>query len=332
MATIKDIARETGLGLATISKYLNGGHVLDENKAAIDSAVERLGYTVNEMARGLKTARSRSVGVVIPELGNQFIATVITAMEDILRRSGYAALVCDCRTDPARERETVRFLLRKRVDGIINMPVSMDGGHLREAFDRDIPVVLIDRLLPGIGERASAVLVDNAGGAEQAVSLLTGAGHRRIGAILGPRGVFTSGQRLQGYTEALRKSGLAPEEALIAYGDYTVQGGYESMRGLLERTPITAVFVTNYEMTLGAVLALGELGVRVPEQLSVIGFDNQVLSRVIRPPLTTVTQPLEQIGKAAADILLRRFAGEPAGPRVVTLPTGMVYGESIRKI
>lgn len=127
MATIKDIAQRTGLGLATISKYLNGGHVLDRNRVKIEAAIRELGYTYNEIGRSLKTSRSRTIGVVIPELRNLFITTIITAMEDILRRQGYGVLICDCRTDPEQEAEAVRFLLGKRVDGIINMAVGRDG-------------------------------------------------------------------------------------------------------------------------------------------------------------------------------------------------------------
>lgn len=334
MATIKDIARETGLGLATISKYLNGGRVLEKNKIAIEQAIDRLGYTVNEFARGLKTSRSKSIGVVIPELNNLFITSIITVVEDILRKSGYSVLICDCRTDEEQEREAVQFLLGKRVDGIINMPVSEDGGHLHAALERNIPVVLIDRMIHGLGDVVNAVLVDNVSGVSGAVSTLIRAGHTQIGIIVGPQGVFTSSERLLGYSQALIQNALVPDDANIAYGGYTVQGGYESMRQLLQNPDLTAVFVTNYEMTLGSIIAINELGIKIPEQLSLIGFDNQQLSRVIRPRLTIVTQPLEQIGEAVADILLDALqaADQPPSNRVITLPTGMILGESVRTI
>lgn len=330
MATIKDIARETGLGLATISKYLNGGNVREKNRVAIDEAIDRLGYTVNEFARGLKTSRSRSIGVIIPELGNQFISTIITVVEDILRKSGYSVLVCDCRTDPAQEREAVRFLLAKRVDGILNMPVSTDGAHLAPALAQNLPVVLIDRMIDGLQESVNAVLVDNVGGSYAAVSSLIEAGHRNIGVIVGPKGLFTSSQRLLGYSQAMIAHALVPGDAYIEYSDYTVQGGHESMRRLLAHEELTAVFVSNYEMTLGAILAVNELGVRIPERISLIGFDNQQLSRVVQPPLTIVTQPLEQIGERAAEILLDALhAKERPQNRILTLPTGLLEGQSV---
>lgn len=131
-ATMKDIARETGLGLATISSYFNGGNVREKNRIKIEAAIKELHYEVNEVARGLKTNATKAIGVVIPELNNVFCSEIITEMEDILRNHGYATIVCDCRTDEKLEKEAVDFLMRKRVDGLINMPVDITGSHLRE--------------------------------------------------------------------------------------------------------------------------------------------------------------------------------------------------------
>lgn len=161
-ATMKDIARRTGLGLATISKYLNGGHVLEKNRIAIEAAIEELDFTVNEFARNLKTSKSHTIGVVIPELGNLFTTTIVTALEDTLRRHGYGIIISDCRTNERLEKEAVRFLLGKMVDGIINMPVNQGGGHLLPALEKNIPVVLIDRMIPSLSGRVNAVLIDNA--------------------------------------------------------------------------------------------------------------------------------------------------------------------------
>ncbi|MDL2233721.1 LacI family transcriptional regulator [Ruminococcaceae bacterium OttesenSCG-928-L11] len=332
MATIKDIARETGLGLATISKYLNGGTVREKNRLAIEAAVDKLGYTVNELARSLKTSRSRTIGVVIPELGNAFVTTIITEMEDILRKNGYSVIVCDCRTDAAQEREAVRFLLQKRVDGILNMPVSRDGTHLDSALEAGVPVVLIDRMIDRLAGKVHSILVDNAAGASAAVSRLIDAGHRHIGVILGPQGVFTTAQRHLGYSRAMTRNGLTPDAAFVVYGDYTVQGGYEGMRRLLELPGLTAVFVTNYEMTLGAIIAGNELSVKIPERLSLIGFDNLQLSQVIQPRLTIVTQPLKEIGEAAAGIFLEALEADAPEIRELVLNTGLLEGDSVGTI
>ena len=168
-ATMKDIARRTGLGLATISSYFNGGNVREKNRIKIEEAIEELHYEVNEVARGLKTNATRTIGVVIPELNNTFCAEIITGMEDVLRSHGYATIVCDCRTDKKLEREAVEFLTRRRVDGIINMPVDEEGNHLKRFQKTGKPIVLIDRKIQGIN--CDSVLVDNKKAAEDAVRL-----------------------------------------------------------------------------------------------------------------------------------------------------------------
>ena len=149
-ATIKDIAKKTGLGLATISSYLNGGNVREQNRIKIEKAIEELHYEVNEVARGLKTKRSRIIGIIIPELNNIFCAEIITEVEDILRNHGYATMVCDCRTDENREIEAIEFLKKRRVDGVIVMSSAKNGKHLQILKKSGIPVVLIDRMLPDI--------------------------------------------------------------------------------------------------------------------------------------------------------------------------------------
>ena len=166
---MKDIARRTGLGLATISSYFNGGNVREKNRIKIEEAIEELHYEVNEVARGLKTNATKTIGVVIPELNNTFCAEIITGMEDVLRSHGYATIVCDCRTDKKLEREAIEFLIRRRVDGVINMPVDEEGNHLKKFQRTGKPIVLIDRKIQGIS--CDSVLVDNKKAAEDAMQL-----------------------------------------------------------------------------------------------------------------------------------------------------------------
>lgn len=340
-ATVKDIAARTGLGLATISKYLNGGTVREKNRVAIEAAVQELQFTVNTFARGLKTSRSRIVGVVIPELSNLFITSIITVLEDVLRKNGYGVFVCDCRTDEALEREAVQFLVNRMADGIISMPTTRDGSHLAPALEKGIPVVLVDRLLPD-HIPADAVLTDNAGAGREAAGRLMDLGHRKIAILAGPKEVYTFRERLRGFREAYEARGLMPCEDLVLHGENTVEGGYAVMRALLagnasRESPATAAFVTNYEMTLGAVIALNELGLKLPGELSLIGFDNLELSRLVRPPLTIMTQPMEEIGRQAAALMLERLAPEASSQkdgrvlekRTVILPASLCPGGSI---
>ena len=331
-ATMKDIARRTGLGLATISSYFNGGNVREKNRIKIEEAIEELHYEVNEVARGLKTNATRTIGVVIPELNNTFCAEIITGMEDILRSHGYATIVCDCRTDKKLEREAVEFLTRRRVDGIINMPVDEEGNHLKRFQKTGKPIVLIDRKIQGIN--CDSVLVDNKKAAEDAVRYFIERGHRNIGIIGGPKEVFTAQERMAGYYKALESAGIPVSESLIWHGDYTIQGGVRGLEELVQNNPeMTAVFVTNYEMTMGAMIGVNELGIRIPEQLSMIGFDNLQFARACNPKLTIVAQPTDGIAKEVAKVMLDRLenTGEASGELFSEkLETEIIAGKSVR--
>ena len=331
-ATMKDIARRTGLGLATISSYFNGGNVREKNRIKIEEAIEELHYEVNEVARGLKTNATRTIGVVIPELNNTFCAEIITGMEDVLRSHGYATIVCDCRTDKKLEREAVEFLIRRRVDGIINMPVDEEGNHLKRFQKMGKPIVLIDRKIQGID--CDSVLVDNKKAAEDAVYYFIERGHRNIGIIGGPEEVFTAQERMAGYYKALESAGIPVRESLIWHGDYTIQGGVRGLEELVQNNPeMTAVFVTNYEMTMGAMIGVNELGIRIPEQLSMIGFDNLQFARACNPKLTIVAQPTDGIAREVAKVMLNHLenAGETSGELFSEkLETEIIAGKSVR--
>ena len=219
------------------------------------------------------------------------------------------------------------------------MPVCKDGSHLQPALSKHLPVVLFDRTIDSLIDRVDSVVADNVQAAEDATCCLIENGHTKIGIILGPRDVFTSRQRLIGYKKAYEKNGLAYDSSYIAFSDYTVHGGHESMNRLLAGPrDMSAVFVTNYEMTLGAIIAINEAGIKLPGELSIIGFDNLQLSQVIKPRLTIITQPLEEIGMQVAAIILERLSGtvhsmelsgiSPA-PSIVTLATHLQPGESV---
>ncbi len=334
-STIKDIAKHTGLGLATISSYLNGGNVRAENKLKIEAAIEELNFEVNEVARGLKTNKTKTIGVVIPELNNNFCTQIITYMEDILRNHGYATIVCDCRTNKDLEKRAVEFLYRKRVDGIINMPVNSDGSHLNWFHKSNKPIVMIDRKINGID--CDYVLVDNLTAVKKAIQKLIENGHTQIGMIGGPEDIFTAQERMLGYRLALMEAGIVPEERFIVHGDYTIDGGVNCVKDLVSNNKdMTAVFVANYEMTLGTVIGINELGIKIPEDLSVIGFDNVEFARACNPKLTIVTQPMKEIAENVAELILKRIeeneSEEEREFQVLKLQTAIKEGNSIKKL
>lgn len=330
-ATMKDIAKATGLGLATISSYFNGGNVREKNRVKIEQAIEELHFEVNEVARGLKTNRTKMIGIIIPELNNIFCAEIITEVEDILRSKGYATMICDCRTDEKREEEAVEFLYHRRVDGIIIMPTGRNGTYLQKFTRNGKPVVLVDRKMKHVD--CDCVLVDNKGAAKDAVQRLIKAGHQRIGMIAGPEDVYTAEERFRGYVLAMQEAGLTVEDSFIVRGDYTISGGTKAMRQLREANPeMTAVFVSNYEMTMGAVIELNELGVKIPQELSFIGFDNEEFAKASIPRLSIVTQPTKEIGRQVAEIMLSRLEIKATEPEMRKLKTCFLEGKSVRNL
>lgn len=328
-ATIRDIRDKTGLSLATISKYLNGGNVLPENRKAIAEAIEELHYEVNEVARGLATRKTKTIGVLIHSFENVFAGTIISNIENLLRQHGYGTIVCDCQGDQSLEEEKLLFLLGKRVDGIITIPISGDSSYLKPAFDRNIPVVLIDRAFSD--REMDCVLVDNVRAAKEAVQVLLNQGHTKIGIVCGDASEFTARERLKGYEQALAEQHMEINQSLIKKGKLTVEHGYLAMKELLqmENRP-TAVFMSNYEITLGGIVAVNELGVPFPEEISLIGFDNFLLSQVVNPPLWMVSQPMEKIATTAAQLMLDKLK-ETGEVRKIVLDTSIFQGESIRR-
>jgi LacI family transcriptional regulator len=334
-ATIKDIANRTGLGLATISKYLNGGKVLPENRVKIEKAVSALNYMPNSFARGLKTQRSKMIGIVIPVLNNSFFMRIITRMEYVMKEQGYAVIISDCQENKEQERESIEFLMNKNVDGIISFPVGRSGSYLTPAIEKGIPVVLLDRLIPKLHGQVDSVSIDNEAISREAVGMLIEKGHRRIGIIAGPKGTYTSDKRLQGYIDALKYGGIDESEDMIVRCEYTAEGAAGAFKRLMKKCgDITALYVTNHDMTLGALIALSESRYSIPKDISFIGFDSMDWAKITIPPLTIVEQPMEQIGTVAAEIMLRRLSGidEEIPSRSVVLSAKLNLGESVRNI
>lgn len=331
MSTIKDVAKYTGLSIATISKYINGGNVLVENRTIIQEAIEKLNYTRNEMARGLKTNKTMTIGILIPSLENIFFTTIVSMIEDQLLEEGYSTIICDFREDVDLEKKKLEFLVNKKVDGIIMVSYGADDGYIQELLDKEIPVVLLDRMIKGLD--CDCVLADNLNASYQAVEALITRKHKRIGIICGPETTYTSEERYKGYLRVHDDYDIEIDDGLLFNSDYTVEGGYEAITELwnMGKRP-TAVMVTNYEMTIGAIMAINDLGIIVPDDLSIIGFDNIQMSKVVRPPLSIVEQPMKEIGNTAAKLLVKRLKGDyKSFPATYRLKTDIHIKESVAK-
>lgn len=329
-ATIKDIAQRTGLGLATISSYLNGGNVRENNKILIEQAIKELHFEVNEMARSMRTNKTRTVGVVIPDLTNVFYAGIVSGIEEILRERGYATIICDCHNDTNLEREAIDFLGRKRVDAMINIPLDSSGEHLSNMKESDIPLLLIDREIEGI--HCDCVLVDDAADAKNAIQYLMKMGHTRIGILCGPEDIYTAAERLKGFRAAYSETTHRLKEDWIAHCGYSIWESAKAMVQLVRQCPeLTAVLVANYELTAGSIIGVNEIGLRIPKQISVIGYDYDKFAAAVTPSLSIVKRPVKQIAERTAEIVLSRLGGDKEPPKTWFLRAELIEGESVRE-
>lgn len=339
MSTIKDVSKFSGLSLATISKYLNGGNVRDDNRRRIDEAVETLGYRVNRNARSLKTNRTMTVGVVMPTLSVPFFGSVISSLDQTLRERGYTSFVCSYDFDRDLELEKLRVLCNNNVDGIVLAAQHVSAEELNEirnARGQEMPMVLVDRTIAGFV--CDSIVIDNLNATYGAVEQLINAGHRHIGIIVGPLDISTANERLIGYRRALEDYGIAPDtteggnangvfpqdgdkDSMVQIGCYDFESGYRQFNKFMDMAnPPTALCVTNYDMTMGAVTAAHERNVILGKDIGFVGFDAVDLCHIVTPPLSIVEQPTMLMGQKAGEILLKRMAGEALPhPQVIRL-------------
>lgn len=319
MATIKDVARMAGVSVSTVSKYINGGNVRKENIEPIRNAIAALDFRVNPFARSLKTQRSRFIGILLPEMTAPFFGSVVTALDKALREKGYHSVISCYGASLGLERDNLRFLLGNGIDGLVYVPEDITADEFHElTANCGIPVVQVDRMIQGV--ESDTVLVDNAEIVYKAVSRLIQKGHRRIAIVTGPKSVYSAKQRLMGYLRALSDHGILYDDSLVVNGQLDFATGYRSCDALLKLSePPSAVFATNYDITLGLVTAARERGLQIPDQLDIFGFDCMEICTMLQPPLPVVHQPEQKIGQTAAEFLVDRLKGYNGKPRLAML-------------
>ncbi|BDG62356.1 LacI family DNA-binding transcriptional regulator [Caldinitratiruptor microaerophilus] len=327
-ATIRDVARAAGVSQSTVSRALNGsGYVSPATRARVLAAAAQLHFRPSHVARSLVSKATHTLGLLLPDITNPFFPAIARGVEDAAARAGYAVILCNTDRDPAHEEHYLAILRQRQVDGLVLIASSAAVGH--RIARADFPaVVFVDRVPPGA--EADAVVVDNREGVRTATRHLLGLGHRRIAFVGGSAGSGTSEDRLAGYLAALAEAGLNPDPGHIRAGDFTYDGGYAAGRALLGSPDRpTAVVAANDLMAIGVLRAAAELGLRVPDDVAVVGYDDIPLAGMLNPPLTTVAQPTYEMGERAARMLLERLAGKaPPEPRRVVLPARLVVRRS----
>lgn len=324
MTNIRDVAARAGVSTTTVSRYLRGEPIKAE--AAVRHAVDELNYVPAPAARTLRSGRHNVIGVVVPDITNPFFAACVRGVEAVCRDSSYGLALYDTDEDAELEAQVLKDL-RGRLDGVVITTAGADHEVLRATLG-EVPVVLLDRDAGTVG--LDCVLVDNEGGASAAARYLVDLGHDAIGEIAGPLHTTPGRERHVGFGQTLEALGVTPPGSFSLVADFREVGGYQAMLSLLGLpSPPTAVFSANNLQTIGALKALRDVGVRVPDDMSLIGFDDLDLGALLRPALTVVDRPMFEQGTLAARLLLARIKGEgpPSGQRIV-LRTSLLKRES----
>ena len=323
-----DVARAAGVSPSTVSRILNGtARVSDDKRSAVLTAIADMKFAPNQMAQGLKKGRSMTIGIVVQDISSPFFDETLRGVDDGLKGTGYASVIVSGHWNAEEEAERIRLLLARKVDGIILLSGRMSDQTVLD-FSAQRPIVSTGRALST--RSALGFKMDNEHGAHLAVRHLIELGHRDIAFISGPSNNIDALERLAGYTRALREAGIAPDAELVVEGNYHEDSGMLAMNRLFDSgRRFTAVFAANDLSAYGARLALYRKGIRVPDDISLVGFDDLPGSSYTTPPLTTIRQPLYDIGRIATHALLRIINGEDTRSEVP--PLELIVRETTRR-
>ncbi|CAM4091103.1 LacI family transcriptional regulator [Paenibacillus alkaliterrae] len=330
--TIKDVALLAEVSVGTVSRYINGYQLKAGNRKKIEKAIEELDFKINPLARGLRSSKTFTIGVLIPRISDVFCTQVIEGIEEAMASLNYSILICSSNDSVQQQTDKMNGLMDKCVDGIIVMPVSSNEWSWRGSSDNRIPIVLIDRLVREC--EWDAVVSDNVNGAYSAVEMLINHGHRKIGIIAGPQNISTAQERLTGYMRALNDYNIVVNDDYIVYAPYTKNGGIEAVNRLVGLTdPPTAIFSTNHPTTVNSLKVLMEKELVIGNQISLCGYDQTELFQMFTPPISVVVQPARDMGISAATTLMKRINGDYEGfPLIKRLKTQLIATSSVKKI
>jgi LacI family transcriptional regulator len=331
MAKIQDVAKRAGVSISTVSRVVNGtANVNSEVKARVTSAIQELRYVPSRAARSLRTNYSTIIGLLVSDIQNPFFMGLIQGVEDIAQQHGYSLILCNSAENFQKEQQYLEVLYNEHVAGTIIVPTREQQHPLHLFQERKMPIVAVDRRIkdPNI----DAILVDNVRGAREAVEHLIANGYQRIGVITGPMTITTGRERIEGYRQALREAEIKLDPTLERFGSFQVDSGQLLANELLSlEPPIDALFVGNNLMTMGALQAIDAHNLRIPDDLAVVGYDEMPWSSLNVISLTTVTQPVYELGVAAAQRLFQRLQnpGIQARQEIILSSTLRIRGSSV---
>ncbi len=328
MTTIHDVAKRAGVAPITVSRVINNtGYASQETRERVETAITELGYIPNVLARSLRSKRTNTLALVMTDITNPFFTVIARGVEDTASESGYTVIYCNTDESETGEYKYAQILAQKQVDGVILVPACSNSKTVEFFQSNNIPVVLIDRSIPDV--ETDVVRCDSVSGAYQLVKLLIDLGHTRIAVLSGPREISTAEDRVTGYRLALAEAGLAGNE-LVYYGSFTQAKGYDlAVQVMAKTSPPTALFCANNFISIGALKLLRDSGLRVPEDVALVGFDDLPVNMVIDPFFTVAAQPAYEMGQRGTELLIERLTGgAPDECQEVILPIEIIVRKS----
>src|SRR5512139_3661869 len=329
MATIHDVAQRAGVSPITVSRVINhSGYASQDTRERVEAAVAELGYVPNRLARSLRSKRTHTLALVITDITNPFFTTVARGVEDTASDAGYTVIFCNTDESETEEQKYLQVVLQQQVDGVLLVPARSTGESVEMIQKQNTPVVVLDRRMPA-STSVDVVRCESVEGAYQLVKLLIDLGHRHIAVISGPHSVSTAEDRVIGYRRAMADAGLGQTD-IVYYGAFTQASGYELAQQLLARQPRpTAVFAANNLIAIGAFKAVQAAGLRVPEDIAMVAFDDLPANLLVFPFLTVAVQPAYEMGRRATQLLLARL-NNPASQdcQEVVLPYELIVRQS----
>jgi LacI family transcriptional regulator len=328
MPTVHDVAKLAGVSPITVSRVINNsGYISSLTRERVETAIKEIGYVPNTLARGLRSKRTNTLALIVTDITNPYFTSMARGVEDVAGASNYTVIYCNTDESEIKEEKYANILAQRQVDGVLLVPACGNAKIINFLASNDISVVVLDRRVSGAN--TDFVRSDSEDGANRLIKLLIGLGHERIAVITGPKKVSTAVDRVKGYRQALVDAGLNENE-LIYYGSFTQQSGYDFAKlAMLQSPRPTAIFAANNFILLGVVKAMRELQLKVPEDVSVVGFDDFPESMLVKPFFTAVLQPAYEMGRMAAELLLKRISGELSGEcQKIILPTEIIERES----
>jgi LacI family transcriptional regulator len=331
MPTIRDVARRAGVAPITVSRVINNaGYVGEETRIRVEQAIAELQYIPNTLSQSLRFKKTNIIALIVSDITNPFWTTVTRGVEDATSEHGLSVILCNTDEKQDKLENYVNLLLQRQTDGFLLVPIDSDPGVIERIKSRDVPVVVLDRSMPNV--EVDVVRSDSEGGSYELVNYLISQGHRRIAILSGPEAIATSRQRVIGYEHALQANGLPIDENLMPYGEFKQEAGYNMVRQVMQTAePPTAIYAGNNLIAVGVLKALHELGLRVPEDISVVTFDDLPFFVPPHPFLTLAAQSPYELGRQAAQKLIARLTGKGSNHYQETvLPVEIIIRQSTR--